>query len=250
VRSSSLAPLLQYTGVGTNSVLVAPPVGPIAYFATSYVNANSTKTSGFDLELNYHHRFDWFDFKSAAMWNFEYKYSIEVDGITYQLAGTHGPSGTGGDTGNPRSHVQWVNTAAVGALSITGTMNFTSSFNVTDPVSEALSSSGFVPQENCLEALSFAGAAVYDFTNQVFAGQIPNQSMCRVAHYITFDLYARYDLSEHLNIHGAVQNVFNEGAPKDWETYGGALALVPWNPSNNLAGAVGPAFMIGATYRF
>jgi iron complex outermembrane receptor protein len=107
-----------------------------------------------------------------------------------------------------------------------------------------------VPQETCLQALSFAGAAVYDYTNQVLSGQIPNQSMCRVAHYITFDLYARYDVNEHLNVHGSVQNVFNERAPQDWETYGGALGLVPWNPSNNLEGAVGPSFMVGATYKF
>jgi iron complex outermembrane receptor protein len=249
VRGTSLAPLLEYTGVGTNTVLATPPAAQIAYFSTSYINANSTKTSGFDLEFDYHHRFDRFDFKSVAMWNFEYRYSIDVDGTTYQLAGTHGPSGTGGDTGNPRSHLQWVNTATVGAFSLTGTLNFTSSFNIVDPVSEALSSSGFVPQETCLQALSFGGAAVYDYTNQVLSGQIPNQSMCRVPHYITFDLYARYDVNEHLNVHGSIQNVFNERAPEDWETYGGALGLVPWNPSNNLEGAVGPSFMIGATYK-
>ena len=84
-----------------------PTGGSIAYFATSYINANSAKTTGFDLELDYHHRFDWFDFKSVAMWNYDYRYTMRVDGIDYQLAGTHGPSGTGADTGNPRTHIQW-----------------------------------------------------------------------------------------------------------------------------------------------
>ena len=249
VRGSNLAPLLQYQPDGSTT-LVTPPVAPIAYFSTSYINANSTKTSGFDLEFDYHHRFDLFDFKSVLQGNYEWRYSIDVDGTTYQLAGTHGPSGTGGDTGNPRTHIQWTNTATLGKFQVTGTLNFTSSFSVTDPVSQALSSSGFIPQNNCLEALSFGGAAIYDYTNVLLGGQIPNQNMCRVPHYITFDLYAKYDVTEHLDIHGAVNNLFNEKAPLDWESYGGALGLVPWNPSNNLEGAIGPSFMLGATYKF
>jgi iron complex outermembrane receptor protein len=246
VRSTNLAPLLEYQPGGTTA-LVTPPVGPIAFLTTSYINANSTKTNGFDMQLDYHHRFDGFDFKSTAMWTFTNKYNLEVDGVTYELAGTHGPSIISGDTGNPRSRINWANTVKVGALSVTGTMNYTSSYSITDPSSVVLLG---VPQDNCLEALSFLGASNIDYNNVVSVGQIPNSNMCRVAHYITFDLYARYDLTDHFNVHGSVTNLFNEKAPQDWATYGGALGLVPWNPSNNLEGAVGPSFMVGATYTF
>jgi hypothetical protein len=36
----------------------------------------------------------------------------------------------------------------------------------------------------------------------------------------------------------------------DWATYGGALGVVPWNPSLHLQGAIGTFFTLGATYRF
>lgn len=248
VRSTNLNPIPQYQANGS-VVNVAPPVGVIAYQATGYINANSTKTNGFDFELDYHHRFDHFEYSSEAMWSYINKYDMVIGGTTYHLAGTHGPFIVSGDTGNPRSHVRWSNTVRVGAMSVTGTLSYISSFGVTDPSSIA---SAGVPQDTCLEALTNAGgAASLDFSNVVNAGRIPNASgMCRVAHFTTFDLYASYDATEHLNLHGSVTNLFDAGAPNDWATYGAALGLVPWNPSMHYQGAVGRAFMVGATLRF
>jgi iron complex outermembrane receptor protein len=82
------------------------------------------------------------------------------------------------------------------------------------------------------------------------AGTVPAATSCNVNHYITFDLYGRFEVTKHLNLHGSVLNVFNEKAPLDWVTYGGALGAAPWNPSLHTQGAIGPFFSLGATYKF
>jgi iron complex outermembrane receptor protein len=247
VRGNNLTPLQEYVA-GGGTITVAPPVAPIAYNTISYINANTTKTSGFDLGLAFKHRFGDFDFKSQATWSYTNKYDITIDGTTYHLAGTHGPFFFTGDTGNPKSRVQWSNTIGQGPWQVTGTVNYISSFNVTDPSSAAF---GQAPQATCLDALSGGGgAASLYYANQLGAGTIPSGVSCNVAHYITFDLYGRFDIGEHLNIHGSVLNVFNEKAPLDWVTYGGVLGAAPWNPSLHQQGAIGPFFTLGATYKF
>ncbi len=74
--------------------------------------------------------------------------------------------------------------------------------------------------------------------------------MCRVHSFITFDAQGRFDVSKHLSLHGSILNLFNKKFPTDWATYGGALGLVPYNPSMHQAGAVGRYFSVGGTYTF
>ena len=173
---------------------------------------------------------------------------MSIAGTTYHLAGTHGPFFYTGDTGNPKSRVQWANTIGQESWQVTGTLNYISSFNVTDPSSIAFIGA---PQDTCLSALNTGGgaASIY-FANQLGAGVVPMNSMCTVAHYITFDLYGHLEIGQHLDLHGSVLNVFNEKAPLDWVTYGGALGIAPWNPSLHMQGAIGPFFSLGATYKF
>jgi iron complex outermembrane receptor protein len=230
-------------------VLTTPPVAPIAYYGISYVNANTTKTNGFDLGFQFHHRFDnGFQVKSQANWSYTHLYNITIAGVTYHLAGTHGPTFYSGDTGNPKSRVQWTNTVGKDAWDVTGTLNYISSFNVSDPSAAAF---GLAPQDTCLNALTNGGgAAGLYFANQLSAGTVPAATSCSVKHYITFDLYGRFEVTKHLNLHGSVLNVFNEKAPLDWVTYGGALGQAPWNPSLHTQGAIGPFFSLGATYKF
>jgi iron complex outermembrane receptor protein len=253
VRSTNLSPLQEYCTAGAGGCpaggieTVVPPVGPIAYTTLSYVNANTTKTEGFDLGLQYQHRFGSFNYQSKATWSYTSEYNLTIDGTTYHLAGTHGPFFFTGDTGNPRSRIQWSNSIGQDNWEVTGTMNYIDSFNVTDPSSIAFVGA---PQDTCLESLQVSGAASIYYANQLANGVIPKGVSCSVAHYIEFDLYGRYAITKHLDVHGSVLNLFNEKAPADWETYGGALGLVPWNPSMHLQGAIGPFFTLGATYKF
>ena len=245
--STNLSPIPQYQANGTTA-LVVPPKGPIAYQSIGYINANSTQTNGFDLGLNYRHRFRDFDFRSDVMWSYINKWDLSVGGVTYELAGTHGPSGVSGDTGNPRSRVRWSNSVRVGRLTVTDTLNYISSFSVLD--ASAIQTVG-ADMSTCLSSLTNqGGAASQDFPTALAANRIPNSSMCRVPHFTTMDLYFNYVAGAHLSLHGSVLNVFNAGPPNDWATYGGALGLVPWNPSLDLQGAIGTQFMLGVTYRF
>jgi iron complex outermembrane receptor protein len=223
-------------------------VAPITYTTISYINANTTKTNGFDLGYEYHHQLGEFAIKSQATWSYTNKYDLTIDGTTYRLAGTHGPFFYTGDTGNPKSRIQWSNSIGQGSWQVTGTLNYISSFSVTDPSSIAFIGA---PQDTCVDALTNGGgaASIY-FANLLGAGTVPSAVSCSVAHFTTFDLYGRFAVGKHLDIHGSVLNVFNAKAPLDWVTYGGALGIAPWNPSFHYQGAVGPVFTLGATYTF
>jgi iron complex outermembrane receptor protein len=247
VRGNNFSPLPEYQPDGT-TVLTTPPVAQIAYYGLSYVNANTTRTNGFDLGLDAQHQFDFGTIKSKLTWSYTSTYDITIGGVTYKLAGTHGPSFYSGDTGNPKSRVQWSTTFGRSSWEVTGTLNYISSFGVTDPSAEAF---GLGPQATCLDALQNGGGfAGLVYANQLGAGTIPSNVGCTVGHYITYDLYAHYDVNDHFSLHASALNVFNEKAPLDWVTYGGALGSAPWNPSLHLQGAIGQFFTLGATYKF
>jgi iron complex outermembrane receptor protein len=250
VRGTNLSPLPEYQADGT-TVLTPPPVAPILYTTTSFINANSTKTNGLDVGIDYHHRLDsgW-QFKSSATWTYIHEFKMTIDGVDYQVAGTHGPSFFSGDTGNPKSRAQWANTIGQDNWSVTATVNYISSFNVTDPTLGAFTG-GNAPAATCIDALSNeGGAASVDYPEVLGAGTIPAATSCTVNHFTTVDLYGSWDLTKHLNLHGSVTNLFNTKAPLDWATYGGAGGIVPWNPSLHLQGAIGTFFTVGATYKF
>jgi iron complex outermembrane receptor protein len=62
-------------------------------------------------------------------------------------------------------------------------------------------------------------------------------------------LYGRYAVNDQLSVHGSISNLFNAQAPLDLQTYGGGGQLA-YDGSLNQDGAVGRAFLIGATYKF
>ncbi len=247
-RGNNLTPIPEYQPDGTTQ-LVVPPAAPIAYSTISYINANTTKTDGLDLGLTYQHTFDGIgQWKSEASWSFTRKYDITINGQTFELAGTHGPSIVSGDTGNPRSRVQWSNTFSRRNWSITGTLNYISSFGVTDPSAAAF---GQAPQDTCLLALTNGGgAADNDYLNVLSNKMIPPQTSCTVGHFTTLDIYGRYDVTEHLNLHASIINATNTHIPLDWVTYASPSNSLPWNPTLHQQGAIGPFFNLGVTYNF
>jgi len=248
VRGNNFTPIAEYQPDGSTK-LVTPPAPPIVYTSIGYINANTTKTDGLDLGLTYKHDFEGLgQFKSEATWSYTRKYDITVAGQTYELAGTHGPSLFSGDTGNPKSRVQWSNSFGRKNWSVTATLNYISSFSDVDPVAEAL---GGAPQDTCLLALTNgAGAASTDYQNVLATGTVPPQTSCTVGHFTTVDLYGRWDVTEHLNFHGSVINATNTHIPYDWVTYAAPNVWVPWNPSLHAQGAIGPYFNLGVTYTF
>jgi iron complex outermembrane recepter protein len=237
-RGTNFTPIPQVQA-GGGTALVAPPSAPIAYFKVGYVNANKTSTSGVDVDLQYRHKFEGVgDLKSDFMVTYMNKYDLTVDGITYRLAGTHGPLVVSGDTGSPKTRIHWANTFSRGPWQITGTINYISAFDLTDP------SFGV---NTCVDGLAI-GAGANAYTAQLNSGQVPNGVKCKVDSFTTFDVAGKYDVTKELTVNASILNLFNKGAPQDWATYGGGTA--PYNPSLHAQGAIGRFFSVGLNYKF
>jgi len=239
VRGTNLTPIPQVQPDGS-TIDVVPPVAPIAYKTAGYVNANSTKVAGVDFGVQYKVRIAGFgEYKTDFLWSYMSKYDLTVDGVTYKLAGTHGPFVISGDTGNPRSRIQWSNTISQDKWSVTGTINYISSFDLTDP------SFGY---NTCYDALD-GNLASTIFNAEYSAGNVPAATSCKVASFTTFDLYGRYQVTKNLSVHGSVTNLFDRRFPQDWNTYA-SQSYAPYNPSLHSAGAIGRYFSVGASYNF
>lgn len=241
VRSTQLTPIPFVNPDGTTS-LKAPPVGVISYYNNQYINANKTKTSGIDIDLEFRDKFaDLGEWRSNLIVSQTLKYDLTSGGTTYHLVGTHGPSIISGDTGNPKTRIQWINTWTQGPMQWTGTLNYIGGYNITD-------TSAGMP--DCLSALKFSGgAATNAFSNLLAKDVIPDPSFCNVKSFTTFDLNLRYTFSKNFSFTGTVLNLFNTAFPLDWATYGGSGGR-PINPSLHTQGAIGRSFKVGATYNF
>ncbi len=221
-------------------------VGEIVYVPVAYVNANSTLVNG--IELNTKYRFDLGDLGSLTAdfdWSKTTSYKYTIQGQTFQLAGTHGPGVIGGNTGNPKDRVQANLTWEDGPWTIRTTLNYISSFDLTDPSGSNFGgpSSG-VQVFTCADGVADGGTYLPWFT-----GGIPtNGKYCRVQQFLDTDLYAAVKLGEHWTLHASVLNVFNEQPPLDLNTYGGGN--LPYNPSMHQAGAVGRFINAGFLVNF
>ena len=218
------------------------PVGYPAYTLVPYVNAGETKTAGFDVDLK--SGFDIGNFghlKGELNYTFIQQYELVVSGETFDLAGTHGPSTISGDTGNPRQRAVASLTWDLGPFTSTLTVNYTGSFSITDPT---------IGANTCLEALqgrapSAYGSAISSGVTTLSTAWYP---YCAVQHFTDVNLYAAYQVNDHLQVHGAITNLFDSVPPVDLQTYGGGAELAYTTLDQD--GAVGRFFLVGATYKF
>jgi iron complex outermembrane receptor protein len=208
---------------------VTPPVGNALFAPYPYENALYTMTNGIDLDA----RANWpfaggkLSARLTATHMISYKQGT-VGAEAIQLAGTHGPSATSGDTGNPRDRAQLKFGWDKGPLSVSTTVNWVSSFDVIDPSSTNAAT--------CADAISF-----------VFG--TPNPEFCRVRSFTSVDVYGEYRLSEKLSLHASVLNLFNKPPPLDFQTYGSSPSTF-YNPALHQAGAVGRFVNVGLNYKF
>ncbi|MDE2338588.1 MAG: TonB-dependent receptor [Gammaproteobacteria bacterium] len=217
------------------------PVGPILAATYPYINAGETHTSGFDVGLKAYYNLGRFGrVNLAAHWTHLLTYQETVinpltgSPTTYELAGTHGPSGISGDTGNPKDRATASLGWSKGPLDLTGSVYYTGEFSITDP------SSG-IP--TCASAIGFLAR---------FPGltaQTPS-SFCFVHHFIDTNFYGSYQLTGHFQVHAAVQNAFNRQPPLDVQTYGSGSLFYPYDAAYAEAGAIGRFWTVGATYEF
>ena len=221
---------------------VPTPVGYPSYTLIPYVNAGETKTSGFDVDLK--SNFDIGDFgrlKAELNYTLITQYELVVSGTTYDLAGTHGPQSISGDTGNPKNKAVLSLTWDKGPFSGTVSVNYTGSFSIIDP------SSGY---STCLSALQGRSPSAYGSAISSSVTTLPSAwyPYCNVDHFTDVNLYASYQVTDHLQVHGAITNLFGSVAPVDLQTYGGGAELAYSTLDQD--GAVGRFFLAGAAYKF
>ena len=226
------------TGVGTGTVVGTPSVGPVIYAKSPYINLGGTKTSGIEADIGYRWRLpsDLGSLRANLSAAHTFSYLTEVaGGVTYQLAGTQGPSVVSGATGSPKDRAQFTLGWSRGPLDVTATMNYTSSFSTKDPSLEAT---------DCASTgLDVGGRRYFQGTDQ------PNV-YCQVSSFTTTNLNVVYKLSPNLSLKGAILNVFDRQPPIDVATYGNAGTQTAYNASLHQAGAVGRFFSVGLNYVF
>jgi iron complex outermembrane recepter protein len=206
------------------------PVGLIAYQVFPYVNATQTQVNGIDVGFETHWNVGWVGRLSSTL-NYSHLfhyYLTAPGGPTWDLAGTHGPSGVSGDTGNPQDRAVLTLGWNRGPWEVTTTINYIGSFSLTDPS---------VGIDTCGESILSEDRWVGTYTGP--------SSFCKVDHFVDVDLYGEYAFSEHFRVHGSILNLFDKPPPLDLQTYGSA-----GNYSNAFhdAGAIGRFFSVGLTY--
>ncbi len=217
------------------------PTGLIAYAFTPYTNGQATTTSGFEFETRY--KFDlgaYGKLSTRLQYTHMLKYDQTIDGVTYNLAGTHGPSVIGGDTGNPRDRAQMALSWDQGPWTVTTTTNYIGSYDVTDP------SSGLT---DCV-----SGIQGY---NSQFVTIDPPSQYCKVKEFWYTNLAVNFKMTKELTWTLSIANLFDAKPPLDLQTYGGTGSNsssngtgAPYNPSLHQIGAVGRFFNLGVNYRF
>jgi iron complex outermembrane recepter protein len=226
--------VLPYINGAGQTVSQLTPVGTILVANYPYVNAGSTSTSGWDLDLKASLDAGAIGrFTSELTWTRELTYELTVNGTTYELAGTHGPAGVSGDTGNPKDRATLRESWDRGPLDLTASLNFIGHFSIIDP------SSGYT---TCAIAITAEGH---------FSGLTSsNTNFCTVRYFLETDLYGSYQLTDNLQVHASILNLLNKQPPVDVETYGGGSGFYPYDAALDQAGAIGRFFTIGATYEF
>ncbi len=226
------------TGVGTNTVVGTPAAGPIIYAKSPYINLGGTKTSGIEADIGYRWRLPSdlgaLRVNLSAAHTFSYR-TETAGGVSYQLAGTQGPSSVSGATGSPKDRAQFTLGYSRGPLEVTTTTNYTSSFSTTDP------SLGVTSCEST--GLDVGG-------RRYFLGLTQPDVYCHVSSFTTTNLNVVYKLSQNLSLKGAILNLFDRQPPIDVATYGNAGTQTAYNASLHQAGAVGRFYSLGLNYTF
>jgi iron complex outermembrane receptor protein len=218
------------------TVIGLPSVGQIAYATSGYTNVGSTKTSGIDLDTSYKFKMGQYgDMRVGLQFSHQISYVLSFLDSQYELAGTHGPSGVSGDTGNPKNRAQLTFGYDKGPLNVTTNFNWVSSFSALDPSVGGTSCDSV--------SLDVAG-------RNYFPGTTVPANYCKIPSFMSTNITGTYKLGKNWTLHGAVLNAFDRQPPIDVATYGNAGNVLGYNGTLHQAGVIGRAFNVGAVYKF
>jgi len=184
-----------------------------------YLNENSLRTDGLDLDLRANYTFGRYglwtsDLSVTKIFSFKL---VAPDGTSQQFVGTQAPYILSSGAGTPRYRGAWVNSYAMGPASVTLTTYYTSGF-----------------AETGVDATGIPNACLY------------NDAYCHVASFIDIDLTAVYRFSDHLTTTLTVTNLLDRLPPIDPADYAG----INYNPTYAQAGIIGRFVKLGVGYKF
>jgi iron complex outermembrane receptor protein len=199
------------------------------WYASPFINANSTMVDGFEIGSSYKFKLGEFGkIRTEFDWTHVMSYVLTSDGVPYQLAGTHGPSAASNDTGNPQDRVDLSFTWENGPLDVTTNFNWIGRYSILDSSAQ----------------LTTCANAAYPW----YAGNQPPANYCNVASFLNTNLTVGYKLTKQWSLNGSIGNVFNRQPPVDVQTYGNNG--VATNMSFYSEGVAGRSFHAGASYSF
>jgi len=204
-----------------NNLPGIPNSGTLLAVSAPYINSASTKVEGVDLDLKQRFNFaDYGKLEAGIIWTHISTFKrTELDGTSFEFAGTHGNCDVTNCIGTPKDRVNFSLTWDRGPWQVSTNVNYISSIrNWADDSSGCLST---------------------------FADGTDAPSGCRIASFTTVDLSGRWSPTKQLDVFGSIQNLFDRVAPLDPTTYG----AVNFNPLH-VSGAIGRFYTIGVKYKF
>jgi len=232
ITSPSSAPAIAayYAGqpipAGYNVIADAPDINNptatprIAFVESSLINANTIKSEGIDFSATVRHDFGNVKFTSLLDASLLLNLSTSFpDGSTEKYVGTLGNFNLTAGTGTFKWNGHWTNTVEVGKLALTGTLNYTSGYDL---------------------------SAMDQGTDYKDCGLYPGYGDCHVKGYITVDMNATVNVTDDVSIYLNVLNLFDHLPDVDAVTYGAFL----YNAVQAGDGVYGRRFRAGAKFKF
>jgi len=241
-------PLSRIPGAIPNSFIYYDSTGQLATVSGNFQNANSTKTSGVDVELRHRMRLaEAGNLTGTLLWTHTSKYErTDAQGNTLSYEGTHGPIVLSAGGGTPKDRASFSLTWDRGPFAVTGVVNYVASMRLVDHKGEQAADNGDGTVTDTTNGIIYPNngdlnCASFDTAGNPYGG-------CKLPSFTTFDLFGKWNPTKNWEVNLSIQNLFDKKAPFDPYlvlSYG-----INYNQSWHQSGAIGRFWTLGAKYTF
>ncbi|WP_425229326.1 TonB-dependent receptor domain-containing protein [Sphingomonas sp.] len=235
------------TGVTVDTVGFATlPAGaaPFPLLSTiqyGFVNANSAKSTGIDVDLETAYQITpGIRWTSSLEGTYVIELSTTINGVKQRYEDSLGAYQTTSASGTPQYRASWQNTFDFGRVSLTGTAYYTAGY------SEGAADDGNTPDGQACYGTGINGTPLSNGGSFTTYRDGNTVVACRVRHFIYGDVTANVRVNDNFTLYGNILNVTNAHAPYDPSTYG----AYQYNPAWGNAGIIGRYFRVGARVKF
>jgi iron complex outermembrane recepter protein len=251
------APNTRIPGAEPGTFIYYDAEGNLGTVTGFYRNAAKTSTDGVDIELR--QRVDMGAAgKLAGQLNWTHVSTFrrtDVQGNTFDYAGTHGPLVQSAGGGSPKDRATLTLTWDRGPWALTGALNYVGPIRMVDHQGEVTGPKldangnlvpGFIHNDNTGVDYPDNGSGRYDCGVFDTSGAVYND--CKLPSFTTVDVFARWSATKALELNVSIQNLFDRKAPFD--PYLAIPYATNYNNTWHQAGAVGRFLTVGAKYTF